>query len=96
MKFKLIYPRWEKLEGQTTFYLPPHGPVVMAADIPSHIEIDFTDATVEHLVLDPTSDFVGISMMFTPQVPRGWELADEYRTPGNHVSLGGISTTLNA
>jgi hypothetical protein len=43
MKFKLIYPRWEKLEGQTIFNLPPHGPVVMAAEVPKDWEIDFTD-----------------------------------------------------
>lgn len=29
MKCKLIYPKWNKLPGQTTFNLPPHGPVVL-------------------------------------------------------------------
>ena len=43
MKFKLIYPKWEKLEGQTTFNLPPHGPVVMAAALPEDVEINFID-----------------------------------------------------
>ena len=52
MKFKLINPRWEKLEGQTIFNLPPHGPVVMAAAIPQDVEIDFTDENVEDLVID--------------------------------------------
>ena len=28
MKFKLIYPKWAKLDRQTEFHLPPHGPVV--------------------------------------------------------------------
>ena len=27
VKMKLIYPKWKKLPGQTTFNLPPHGPV---------------------------------------------------------------------
>jgi len=31
MKFRLIYPRWQKLARQTEFHLPPHGPVVFAA-----------------------------------------------------------------
>ena len=30
MKFILIYPKWPKLDRQTEFHLPPHGPVVFA------------------------------------------------------------------
>src|SRR5665647_742165 len=96
MKFKLIYPRWEKLEGQTIFYLPPHGPVVMAADLPSYVEVDFTDENVEDLVIDDTADLVGISMMLTTQVKRGWEIADAYRKLGKKVIFGGISTMLHS
>ncbi len=96
MKFKLIYPRWEKLEGQTIFNLPPHGPVVMAAEVPEDVEIDFTDENVEDLVIDDSADFVGISMMLTTQVKRGWEIADEYRALGKKVIFGGISTMLHA
>jgi radical SAM superfamily enzyme YgiQ (UPF0313 family) len=96
MKFKLIYPRWEKLEGQTIFYLPPHGPVVMAADIPGHIEIEFIDENVEELIIDDSPDFVGISMMLTTQVKRGWAIADQYRKLGKKVIFGGISTMLHA
>ncbi len=96
MKFKLIYPSWEKLEEQTIFNLPPHGPVVMAADIPDDIEIDFTDENVEELVVDDSPDFVGISMMLTTQVKRGWEIADQYRKLGKNVIFGGISTMLHA
>ncbi len=96
MKFKLIYPRWEKLEGQTIFNLPPHGPVVMAAEIPHNVEIDFTDENVEDLVIDASPDLVGISMMLTTQVKRGWEIADQYRKLGKKVIFGGISTMLHA
>ena len=96
MKFKLIYPRWEKLEGQTTFNLPPHGPVVMAADIPADVTIDFTDENVDDLVIDDSPDLVGISMMLTTQVKRGWAIADEYRKLGKKVIFGGISAMLHA
>ncbi|TRZ72338.1 MAG: radical SAM protein, partial [Bacteroidetes bacterium] len=96
MKFKLIYPRWEKLEGQTIFYLPPHGPVVMAADLPSYVEVEFVDENVEDLVIDDTPDIVGISMMLTTQVKRGWAIADQYRKLGKKVIFGGISTMLHA
>ena len=96
MRFKLIYPRWEKLEGQTIFNLPPHGPVVMAAEVPPDWEIDFTDENVEDLVIDESPDLVGISMMLTTQVKRGWEIADAYRKLGKKVIFGGISTMLHA
>lgn len=96
MKFKLIYPRWEKLEGQTTFNLPPHGPVVMAAALPPDVEVDFTDENVDELVIDGSPDLVGISMMLTTQVKRGWAIADEYRKLGKKVIFGGISTMLHA
>ena len=96
MKFKLIYPRWQKLEGQTIFYLPPHGPVVMAADIPKHVEVEFIDENVEELIIDDSPDFIGISMMLTTQVKRGWAIADQYRKLGKKVIFGGISTMLHA
>lgn len=96
MKFHLIYPKWEKLEGQTTFHLPPHGPVVFAASLPSYVDITFTDENVETLVYDAHTDFVGISMMLTTQVKRGWEIAAHYRKLGKKVIFGGISTMLHA
>jgi len=96
MKFKLIYPRWEKLEGQTTFNLPPHGPVVFAASLPKYVDIEFVDENVDHFDYDDPADFIGISMMLTTQVKRGWEIADEYRLRGKKVIFGGISTMLHA
>lgn len=96
MKFKLIYPKWRKLEGQTTFNLPPHGPVVMAASIPDGIDISFTDENVEEINFNEHVDFVGISMMLTVQIKRGWEIAQKYREKGIKVIFGGISTMLHA
>lgn len=96
MKLKIIYPKWVKLEGQTTFNLPPHGPVVFAAALPDYVEVDFVDENVQPLNLDDPADFVGISMMLTIQVKRGWEIADEYRKRGVKVIFGGISTMLHA
>ncbi len=96
MKLKLIYPRWRKLEGQTEFHLPPHGPVVFAAALPPGVEVSFTDENVEPLDLEERADLVGISMMLTSQVKRGWEIADEYRRRGIPVLCGGIGTMLHA
>jgi radical SAM superfamily enzyme YgiQ (UPF0313 family) len=96
MKFKLIYPKWPKLPGQTEFNLPPHGPVVMAADLPERVHVQFADENVEALDLDDSPDLVGISMMLTTQIKRGWEIADAYRARGVPVIFGGISTMLHA
>lgn len=96
MKCKLIYPRWKKLPGQTTFNLPPHGPVIFAASLPSYVEVSFTDENVEELNFDEECDFVAISMMLTTQVKRGWAIATEYRKRGKKVIFGGISTMLHA
>ncbi|MFO8067831.1 MAG: cobalamin-dependent protein, partial [Bacteroidales bacterium] len=96
MKFKLIYPKWPKLERQTTFNLPPHGPVVMAAEIPDYVEVDFVDENVEPLIIKDDADFVGISVMLTTQIKRGWEIADQYRKMGKKVIFGGISAMLHA
>ncbi|TFH40029.1 MAG: radical SAM protein [Chrysiogenales bacterium] len=96
MKFRLIYPRWRKLEEQTTFNLPPHGPAVMAAALPDHVDVEFVDENLEDFSYDDPVDFVGISMMLTTQVKRGWVIADEYRRRGVKVIFGGIATMLHA
>ena len=96
MKFKLIYPKWKKLPGQTTFNLPPHGPVVFAATLPDYVDISFTDENVEEINFDEDCDFVGISMMLSTQVKRGWAIAQEFRKRDKKVIFGGISTMLHA
>ena len=96
MKFKLIYPKWNKLEGQTEFHLPPHGPVVFAAALPEYVDIQFIDENLDQINFDEAVDFVGISMMLTTQIKRGWEIADEFRKRGTKVIFGGISTMLHA
>ncbi len=96
MKFKLIYPKWGKLDRQTEFHLPPHGPVVFAATLPEYVDIDFIDENLEDIDFDQEVDFVGISMMLTVQVKRGWEIADRYRKKGIKVIFGGIATMLHA
>ncbi len=96
MKFKLIYPKWTKLERQTEFHLPPHGPVVFAATLPDYVDIDFIDENLQPLDFDDEVELVGISMMLTIQVKRGWEIADTYRKKGIKVIFGGIATMLHA
>ena len=96
MKFHLIYPKWPKLNRQTEFHLPPHGPVVFAATLPDESRVEFIDENVDCIDFDEPVDFVGISMMLTLQVKRGWEIADTYRDKGVKVIFGGIATMLHA
>src|SRR5512136_1664558 len=96
MKFKLICPKWKKLRNQTEFHLPPHGPVVFAATLPREMEISFIDENLETIDFNDRADLIGISMMLTSQVKRGWEIADEYRKRGMRVIFGGIATMLHA
>ncbi|WP_028584020.1 B12-binding domain-containing radical SAM protein [Desulfogranum mediterraneum] len=96
MRFKLIYPKWAKLNRQTEFHLPPHGPVVFAATLPAYVELDFVDENLDEIDFEEPVDVVGISMMLTVQVKRGWQIADRYRRQGVKVIFGGIATMLHA
>jgi len=96
INFKLIYPKWAKLDRQTEFHLPPHGPVVFAAALPDDVSVTFVDENVQTIDFDESVDMVGISMMLTIQIKRGWEIAAEYRRRGIKVIFGGIATMLHA
>ena len=96
IKFKLIYPKWPKLTGQTEFHLPPHGPVVFAATLPEDVAVEFIDENLETIDFEDTPDLVGISMMLTSQVKRGWAIADRFREKGIPVIFGGIAAMLHA
>jgi radical SAM superfamily enzyme YgiQ (UPF0313 family) len=96
VKIKLIYPEWPKLERQTEFHLPPHGPVCFAATVPEDVEIDFIDEHVQAVDFDSHADLIAISCMLTCQIPRGWEIADQFRKQGVPVIFGGIGTMLHA
>ncbi|MBI4879577.1 MAG: DUF4070 domain-containing protein [Planctomycetes bacterium] len=95
MKWKLVYPKWRKLERQTEFHLPPHGPVVMAAEVPEEVELEFVDDNVSALDLDDSPDLVALSVMLTAQLPRAFEIAGAYRARGVPVLAGGIATMLH-
>ena len=58
--------------------------------------MDFIDENLEAIDFDDPVDMVGISMMLTVQVKRGWEIADDYRAKGIKVIFGGIATMLHA
>ncbi len=96
MKIRLIYPKWPKLERQTEFHLPPHGPICFAAAVPGDVELAFTDEHLEVIDFDEKADLIAISCMLTCQIPRGWEIADQFRARGIPVIFGGIGAMLHA
>ncbi len=96
MKMELIYPRWPKLERQTEFHLPPHGPVVFAAALPADVDVNFTDENLQVINFDVSCDLVAISTMLSSQLPRAFEIAREFRDRGHTVIFGGIATMLHA
>lgn len=96
MHMHLVYPKWPKLERQTEFHLPPHGPVVFAAEVPEDVEILFTDENLQTVHFDASADVAALSVMLTCQLPRAFEIADHYRTMGVPVVMGGIATMLHA
>ena len=95
-KVTLIYPRWSKIPEQTEFHLPPHGPVCVAASIPEEYDLVFIDENVDKVDFNSGTDVVLLSMMLTCQLPRGREIASEFRKRGVPVVAGGISTMLHA
>jgi len=95
VKITLIYAKWPKLKNQTEFNLPPHGPDCFAATVPDDVELSFVDENVEPIDFDDDADLIAISSMLTCQMPRAWEIADEFRSRGKKVIFGGIGTMLH-
>ena len=92
----IIYPSWPKISEQTEFHLPPHGPVCLAATIPPDFDVTFIDENVSFLDFGLDTDLVCLSMMLTCQIPRGHEIADNFRKRGIPVIAGGIAAMLHA
>jgi radical SAM superfamily enzyme YgiQ (UPF0313 family) len=96
MKILLLYTPWKKLDRQTQFHLPPHGPVVFAAAVPEEHEIIFIDENVEDIDFNIQADVVALSVMLTAQLPRAFEIADHFRARGIPVIFGGIAVMLHS
>ncbi len=96
MKVRIIYAKWPKLKFQPEFHLPPHGPVVFASALPEYVDIRFTDEHVTDVDFDDNADLIFMSVMLTCQIPRAWEISDEFRKRGKTVIFGGIAAQLHA
>jgi radical SAM superfamily enzyme YgiQ (UPF0313 family) len=96
MKATIIYPSWPKLERQTEFHLPPHGPVVFAAALPPDVEVEFFDDNLQQVPFTADTDVAAISVMLSCQLPRAFAIAARYKQLGVPVLMGGIAVMLHA
>ncbi len=95
MKLSLIMPKWPagSLWGQIVFRFPYLALTTLAALTDDEWEIAIVDENAIPLDLSSLPDLVAISIM-TPLAPRGYAIADMYRSKGVPVVLGGIHPTM--
>jgi len=91
----LINPKTDSLTTRPLYmnralYSPLAGLLAVAASIPrDQYEVILTDENIEVIDFDLKADLVGISAM-TSYVNRGYEIADQFRTRGVPVVMGGV------
>jgi radical SAM superfamily enzyme YgiQ (UPF0313 family) len=93
MDLTLISPFFNNVYGRTqekALVFPPLNLPIVASLTPDDINVRILDENIEDLDYDQaTADLVGITAM-TAQATRAYEIADELRTRGSKVVLGGM------
>jgi radical SAM superfamily enzyme YgiQ (UPF0313 family) len=94
-KILIIMPRWSEgsLWGVMGIKFPYLSLTTLAALTPPDIEVRITDENVEAIDFDSRPDLVAVSLL-TPLAPRGYEIADRFRTRGVPVVVGGMHATM--
>jgi len=91
----LINPKTDSVTTRPLYmnralYSPLAGLLAVAAAIPrDRYEVVLTDENIETIDFDLKADLVGISAM-TSYVNRGYEIADQFRSRGIPVVMGGV------
>lgn len=91
MKMLFIVPGWSpsNLWGQIRFKFPPLSLLTLVSETPEEVEVSLMDETIEKIDFNVEADLIGITVM-TPQAPRAYQIADEFRKRGKKVVLGGF------
>jgi radical SAM superfamily enzyme YgiQ (UPF0313 family) len=71
------------------FKFPPLNLLTLASSTPEEVEVSILDENLEIMNYETDADLVGITVM-TPQAPRAYEIADQFRKKGRKVVLGGF------
>ena len=97
MKVKMILPALT--EATSPFWrpikyslFPPLGLATLAGYLGPDDEVEIQDEHVEAVDLRDTPDLVVIQVYIT-SAHRAYRLADQYRSRGAHVALGGLHVT---
>jgi 3-oxoacyl-[acyl-carrier-protein] synthase II len=104
VKIVFVYPRFEKflsnnpdLDSRLTDYFlgnfttpPSLGIPILASITPPEFEVEFVDDNNgDPINFDTDASLIAINC-FTPQASRAFELADQYRSHGKKVIIGGF------
>jgi radical SAM superfamily enzyme YgiQ (UPF0313 family) len=94
MRLHLIAPT--KM-GETYLFnkglLAPLGLMYLAAHTPPGVDVRIIDESIQRIDFSDTPDMVGITAM-TATAPRAYDIADEYRSRGATVVMGGIHASM--
>ncbi len=91
MKLLFVAPGWAKgrLWGELGFKFPSLSLAALAAATPPDWEVALCDENIEPLLPDCDADLVALTAM-TPQAPRAYRIAAEFRARGKTVVMGGF------
>ncbi len=94
MKIKLISPsRRDPRNIGNAFHIPQLSLALLAEMTPTDIDISIIDELIQPIDFDEKADLVGITVS-SKTVVRAYEIADEFRSRGVNVVLGGIHPTV--
>ncbi|MBI5484966.1 MAG: B12-binding domain-containing radical SAM protein [Deltaproteobacteria bacterium] len=91
MKILFISPGWEKgrLWGELAFKFPTLSLASIAAVTPPEWDVALLDDNFEKIDYASDADIIALTAM-TPQAPRAYLIADEFRRRGKTVVMGGF------
>ncbi len=91
MKILFISPGWEKgrLWGELAFKFPTLSLASIAAVTPPEWDVALLDDNFEKIDYASDADIIALTAM-TPQAPRAYRIADEFRRRGKTVVMGGF------
>lgn len=91
MKVLFVSPGWPRgrLWGELGFKFPSLSLAALSAMTPAAWEVSLCDENIEPLDMDTDAALVAITAM-TPQAPRAYRIAAEFRQRGKKVVMGGF------
>lgn len=94
MKIELISPSLrDPRNAGKSFHLPQMALALLAALTPDYVDVSIIDELVQPIDFDEEADLIGITVN-TKTTKRAYEIADEFRSRGVPVVLGGIHPTV--